>query len=1646
MATNDDKLQNLINKAISDYAYGQDDEFMDKASLERLSQIVNAQEPVAQKKVDIFGDGVNGVNVHALRVALQGYNDVKPSKYSTHKHDFNSAKGSFGPSYPSQEQNNGSTLQSTLNPTLNKGHGHLSSSANDNSVAPAAGIVPQSELAQGLGRANQANLQPLASGQLTHSSSNSRLPTTSQTSANGADEYPQIGLRAKNNLLGSHHVPVDYQEQFGSELGKAHERMANQAVVEDDDSIEMRQDPAFKDFITPQLMERKQRAAQARSVANASAAHNKSAHNSSAASQMFNSAVSSSVFNPAASSVFNPAAPSATHTSAATLDAHKSAATRDSLTSAANRDAHQADASSITAGTSAQFANSAQVQASATQSNTQSYRYTSASLEDGPFGQSSSSTRVQVQVGYTPKAYAQVQAQAQAQALAAAQKQVKDAAASNAALKDHGYNSATQSTQAFITNSAIANDHEELQDHASAKDRAHEASNNIQEGNEQQFSSASHITVSSSNSNVNNQARYNGDELYTRQSSSTIITKMESVLSSALASSSDKHESHAALNTVDNDQSVQRKDAVQSHSEKDFDVNSFSAITSATTGRKAYAAQRAAHMQGSYVAPSILDTHASTDDDDAQDNAQNDAAYSYTNRMSRSNSRSAVSPQIGRQAPRANTKLNAVSFGPAATMQEPQSGQYISAVNPYEQTQIEAAKQGNESYGLTSNTGFGALTHEYDAHRSAGSVVRKNIKKQSMRDIAGYAVQNDYGFSSPASRSNGAFKTSDTNDLRDASALGDQLFQRAVSSYERIPAQSSSTLIVRSKPAIVQDKATVFVTASGNKTIVGVESNKPVVPLKTAQVQKSESLEAEADAEACEETKLEEISQEFSTPSSNTPSADVQADHAETAADEATADEATASAAEKSADESTDAAPTDTHETESEGADAAKAQEHDAQAQAQAQAKAQASAEPQDDNASDSKVETKATREVVTAIVRDASYEVKYAQEHVQEATEQTNSPTRIVGVVHDVPERKIPTDAVRIVRSKAAAFTPSLEGDLAAAHGTIFAEQEFKGSVIGKTPAEFLKAKPSAHKSQEDAEVQAQAPVADSDFLENELLVGNSSTRIVTSSQRLKQNFARSTKLTEDLEAQKREQEAQEQKEAVPATIISVHDFMHKIELTAAQALAAAQASANAYAMIEADSEVTEARAGKNYGFAETSLILPKLGQPAVNTGEEHIPDYAKVPVQIHAEPKHRKASKASDTQAESGAAQAAAPQAQSAHATEAHAAVAQATSETQSAHVALSTQETKVVASAPQAQDTAVVTKVVKSNAPVKTQESANPVKAEPKAEHKVKPQPQTEPKVASKAEAKAEIEQKTEPKVQLKAEAQVQTAAASLAQSVKEPKTDAVQQPSESTDAHSAAAATAAAAAPAIDAHAAAAPATAAITAAPAQEQKAEAAVESIVSDDSSLEIKVKRQNKHNKGLAEHDKQETEAKSETQAVDTKNAPSNENSTQSASDVEAQEPAQESKVSTIVYQQDEEVPYEASKDDSNNDYDDPVKAASAAVREALHAQAEAHNADGLRAESAQALSGSAVDNAAAVPEHNLLEGVSADTDLTSSDDVIDKVVDLGKVSDGPIASKDVVMSALSQGASKDYDIVDTKQVIRGNRKNKNRNSRKRR
>uniref|UniRef100_UPI0029426414 hypothetical protein n=1 Tax=Anaerobiospirillum succiniciproducens TaxID=13335 RepID=UPI0029426414 len=545
MATNDDKLQNLINRAISDYAYGQEDEVMDKASLERLSQIVNAQEPVAQKKVDIFGDGVNGVNVNALRVALQGYNDVKPNKYSSRKSDLHSAKASVSSNQTPSDQGSSASFESTLNPTLTRGAGHLNSSANDNSVAPAAGIVSQGEVAPRTNSHTQGNLASSQAKSLTgahNRTSSSAYDSRSQ----GLDDYNQIGLRAKNNLLGSHHVPVDYQEQFGSELGKTHDRLASQAALDELDSMQVRQDPAFKDFITPQLMERNQRAAQIKSAtaaAHVTAPHGTAAHGT---------------------------AHSAADYSAKPHDSASLSQLNDSSNNHAAMSNDQLP--------------------KAMQRPTQSYRYTSASLQDGPFSQASSATKVQIQVGYTPKAQAQAQAQAQAKAQAAAHAQEQ------ASANTHAHASAAQSS--------VASDHE----------RAYVPDKYNEDELSKQFSSATHISVSSPNSSVNNQARYIGNELYTRQSSSTIITKMDAVSNSALANSSDEQESYAAPNTSEQDQSAKREDAVQSHSEKDFDVNSFSVITSATTGRKAYAAQRAAHMQGSYVAPSIMDAHASTQD------------------------------------------------------------------------------------------------------------------------------------------------------------------------------------------------------------------------------------------------------------------------------------------------------------------------------------------------------------------------------------------------------------------------------------------------------------------------------------------------------------------------------------------------------------------------------------------------------------------------------------------------------------------------------------------------------------------------------------------------------------------------------------------------------------------------------------------------------------------------------------------------------------------------------------------------------------------------------------------------------------------------------------------------------------------------
>ena len=378
MATNDDKLQNLINRAISDYAYGQEDEVMDKASLERLSQIVNAQEPVAQKKVDIFGDGVNGVNVNALRVALQGYNDVKPNKYSSRKSDFHSAKASVSSNQTPSDQGSSASFESTLNPTLTRGAGHLNSSANDNSVAPAAGIVSQGELAprtNGHTQGNHASSQAKSLTGAHNRTSSSAYDNRSQ----GTDDYNQIGLRSKNNLLGSHHVPVDYQEQFGSELGKTHDRLASQAALDELDSMQVRQDPAFKDFITPQLMERNQRAAQIKSAT--AAAHVAAPHGTAAHGTAHSAADYSAKPHDSAS-----------HSQLNDSSNNHAAMSNDQLPKAMQRP-------------------------------TQSYRYTSASLQDGPFSQASSATKVQIQVGYTPKAQAQAQAQAKAQAAAHAQEQ-----------------------------------------------------------------------------------------------------------------------------------------------------------------------------------------------------------------------------------------------------------------------------------------------------------------------------------------------------------------------------------------------------------------------------------------------------------------------------------------------------------------------------------------------------------------------------------------------------------------------------------------------------------------------------------------------------------------------------------------------------------------------------------------------------------------------------------------------------------------------------------------------------------------------------------------------------------------------------------------------------------------------------------------------------------------------------------------------------------------------------------------------------------------------------------------------------------------------------------------------------------------------
>lgn len=74
-----------------------------------------------------------------------------------------------------------------------------------------------------------------------------------------------------------------------------------------------------------------------------------------------------------------------------------------------------------------------------------------------------------------------------------------------------------------------------------------------------------------------------------------------------------------------------------------------------------------------------------------------------------------------------------------------------------------------------------------------------------------------------------------------------------------------------------------------------------------------------------------------------------------------------------------------------------------------------------------------------------------------------------------------------------------------------------------------------------------------------------------------------------------------------------------------------------------------------------------------------------------------------------------------------------------------------------------------------------------------------------------------------------------------------------------------------------------------------------------------------------------------------------------------------------------------------------------------------------------------------AMVPEHNLLEGVMADTDLTSGDENLDKVSLGEQQTDAPI--KDVIIDALAQGATKDDDINFGENKSHGNKSNNRRN-----
>lgn len=1417
--SNQDKLRNLSNRALAEFAYGEEEESMDKASLDRLSRLVQAQAPSSDVGVKIYEDGSENVNLSALRTALQGYHDAEPEKKS-----FGSSQSQLDSSSYSS-----SSASQSYTPSASKFHQSAPSNSSPSSYS-------------GHTSSNGHNgYNPSSQSGYSSSSSQSYNPSGSQSNYYTGSRQSVYNSGSNSNS----YSPRSSQTSYSSSANISGDWHTNSPKKTTTDRVERKVDLSEHTSIIS-------------SASSAQRSNNSNSQSSNVPNALRSqqSQLSSSV-----------------RASGLNVQAHNIAASTQASNETEALDTHSSQ-HSVFGG---------------------EYSHGKANAKDangyGGYNQIGRTSKHSLQhmghapIGYTAQASATYHAHANAD-------KVKPEH-SNSALQSYGYGS-----------------------------------------------------TGFTSSNISSVGNTSGERSHLR--------------------SEQGHNEHSSFaSAAEASKARKQYEAQQVHNGRDSELNSFTAITSATTGQSAYAAQRAAHMQGPSsrkAAQAILDQDgrmaANAAEDQAahgsspvsgQTDAASDYAHSFTNRMSRSNARSAGAPQIGRQAPRANTTLNAVSFGPAAAVpqRQHQAGEYVSAVNPYEMTQINAAKQVNESYSLNSNTGFGALTHEFDAHRNAGSVVTKHtVRKSKIADIAGYAAQNDYGFSSPASRSNGAFKTSDTNVLRNASAkTGESVIQRTVSNYVRVPVQSSSTCIVRSTPTYVSEKATVFVTASGNKTIVGVESAKPVEPLKTVDASKPVAIEAQAKDEAATESTVANVADVMEAAKA------VESDAAK--ASEQLAAEEAAKVIDK-ATEQADAAASDTASDSSAAS-------------------------------TESLVATPDRR--ATAIVKDGT-ETSNMISSI-EGTAQQPSPetsTVVTGVRSAVAQEEQTEDRVRIVRASASPFVPSPEGKLAAALGTVFSEQEFKGSVIGNTPAEFLKAKPSAAQMEEAPAISA--PKSNADFIGQEVLVGNSSTRIVTSSQRLKQSFARSAQISEEIKAEeiKKQEEAAEQADS-PATVISVHDIMHKVELTATQAKAAAQASANAHAMIEADLEVTDSKAGKNYGFAEISLILPKSDQNDASDSEEHTPIYAQVPIQIHAEPKARK---------QPAVQQPAQPVAEPA----APAAASQPAATEDAKPAAKPAVDTAAKASTPAKADKAeanVENRVAQEQSKANAQKSKSESFKDNKKQNKNNKQDKAAKNNAAKQNSSEEVTATAHTVV---------TAKESSAHSVDHLKEE-IAKTEDKKDA------SAKIEAKADEAYKAADNALKASS----EEDKVLEAAQAVATKVEDKETKTK-----------------EAKTDAPKA---------NETNTAKD-ESQKTDEQ--VSTLVYKQDEAVPYTASYNAGAEAFADPVKAASAAVREALHAEAEAHShGNSVAEQTAETLSGSAVDNTTAVPMHNLLEGVSADTDLISGDDDLGKVADLGRVSDAPIDSKDVVLSALAEGATKDDSIVD-KHIVNRNRRNKNRSRNKRR